>query len=69
MCMNIHNQDHSVGSIADFIEMFPASLPYIELPNVLDNPHYCLCGIDVKGVLDKIGIKYTEDAMGDLTVI
>lgn len=69
MCMNIHKQDKMIGSIADFIEMFPASLPYIELLDVLENPRYCLCGIDVKGILDKIGVKYTEDAMGDLTIL
>ena len=37
MCMNLHKQDQTVGSIADFIEMFPAALPYIQLMDVLEN--------------------------------
>lgn len=68
MCIEVYKDNNTAGSISDFLQMFPDSLPYIPV-NELLNKHHCLCSVPVKEILDKLKYNYMEDVMGDLAII
>lgn len=68
MCIEVYKDNHTAGNIAGFLQMFPDSLPYIPSIELL-NQTWCLCSVDVKDILGKLGYTYHEDFMGDLLIL